>query len=158
MFDVLQFLVKKFKLESRVELLGFVDHNNVGSVLNRGHIFINTSITEAFCISALEAASAGLLVVTTNVGGTPEILPNDLMYLADPNIKSFYQAVCKAIKNYQSISPSENHERVMKYYNWKDISARIEKIYYDLIKEPEMTFLERLAGFKKVCKIALNLF
>ena len=79
-------MVDKFNLGDRVELLGYVNHKNVCSVLNRGHIFLNTSITEAFCISALEAVSCGLLVVTTNVGGTPEILPTDMLYLADPNV------------------------------------------------------------------------
>lgn len=39
----------------------------------RGHIFVNASLTEAFCISLVEAASVGLLVVSTRVGGVPEV-------------------------------------------------------------------------------------
>jgi len=44
-------------------------------VLVRGHIFLNCSLTEAFCIAILEAASAGLFVVSTNVGGVPVCHP-----------------------------------------------------------------------------------
>jgi phosphatidylinositol N-acetylglucosaminyltransferase subunit A len=33
----------------------------------------------------LEAASTGLLVVSTNVGGVTEVLPEDLIYLAKPD-------------------------------------------------------------------------
>jgi hypothetical protein len=40
--------------------------------LIRGQIFLNTSLTEAFCIAIVEAASCGLLVVSTKVGGLPE--------------------------------------------------------------------------------------
>ena len=54
-------------------------------VLNRGSIFLNTSLTEAFGIAILEAACAGLYVVSTRVGGVPEILPEDMISFADPD-------------------------------------------------------------------------
>ena len=41
----------------------------------QGHIFINASLTEAFCMAVVEAAAAGLLVVSTAVGGVPEVGP-----------------------------------------------------------------------------------
>jgi hypothetical protein len=36
-------------------------------------VFVNASLTEAFCMAIVEAASAGLLVVSTRVGGVPEV-------------------------------------------------------------------------------------
>ncbi len=39
----------------------------------QGHIFVNASLTEAFCIAIVEAAAAGLVVVSTRVGGVPEV-------------------------------------------------------------------------------------
>lgn len=53
-------------------------------VLSRGSIFVNTSLTEAFGIAILEAACAGLYVVSTRVGGVPEILPEDMISFAKP--------------------------------------------------------------------------
>jgi len=50
--------------------------------LNQGEIYLNTSLTEAFGISIIEAASAGLFVVSTKVGGIPEILPDDMIEFA----------------------------------------------------------------------------
>jgi phosphatidylinositol glycan class A protein len=75
-------------LYNSVELLGAVPHDKVRYVLNRGHIFLNTSLTETFCMSNLEAASCGLLVVSTDVGGIPEVLPPEMAYLAKPDAKS----------------------------------------------------------------------
>lgn len=46
------------------------------------------SLSETFCISMLEAASCGLLVVSTNVGGVPEVLPPHMVYLSKPDPKS----------------------------------------------------------------------
>ena len=42
-------------------------------MLAHGCVFLNTSLTEAFCMALVEAAAAGLLVVSTLVGGVPEV-------------------------------------------------------------------------------------
>ena len=63
----------------------------------RGHIFLNCSLTEAFCIAILEAASCGLRVVCTNVGGVPEVLPNEMVHFAEPNVKSIVSKIKEAI-------------------------------------------------------------
>ena len=47
----LQELVEKHNLHGRVELLGGLPHDKVRDVLCRGHIFLNTSLTESFCIA-----------------------------------------------------------------------------------------------------------
>jgi hypothetical protein len=46
---------------------------------------MNTSLTEAFGIAIVEAACAGLYVVSTRVGGVPEILPEDMISFANPD-------------------------------------------------------------------------
>lgn len=79
---ILEEMRDKYNLADRMELLGRIPHNQVRDVLCRGHIFLNTSLTEAFCIAILEAASCGLLCVSTDVGGIPEVLPPDMIYLA----------------------------------------------------------------------------
>ncbi len=68
-------------------MLGCVPSKNVRDVLVRGHIFLNTSLTEAFCIAIVEAASCGLLVVSTDVGGVTEVLPLDMIFLSKPDPK-----------------------------------------------------------------------
>lgn len=72
-------------LQDRVKMLGSIKHNQVRDVLVKGHLFLNTSLTEAFCIAIVEAASCGLVVVSTNVGGVPEVLPDDLILYCEPN-------------------------------------------------------------------------
>ena len=67
---ILEKMRVEHNLEDRVEMLGFLKGcEAVRNTLVRGHIFLNVSLTESFCIAILEAACAGLLVVTTNVGG-----------------------------------------------------------------------------------------
>ena len=45
------------QLHCSVELLGEVSRDEVGAVLGRGDVFLNTSFTESFCITILEAAA-----------------------------------------------------------------------------------------------------
>lgn len=46
---------------------------------------MNTSLTESFGIAIVEAACAGLYVVSTRVGGIPEILPEDMISFSNPD-------------------------------------------------------------------------
>lgn len=49
----------------RVRLLGALEHKDVRGVLVQGHIFLNTSLTEAFCMAIVEGACCGLQVNLT---------------------------------------------------------------------------------------------
>lgn len=76
---------EKHQLEDRISLLGSVPPDQVRNVLTRGQIYLNTSLTEAFGTSIIEAASVGLLVVSTRVGGVPEVLPGEMIEFAAPD-------------------------------------------------------------------------
>jgi phosphatidylinositol glycan class A protein len=138
---------EKHQLHDRVTLLGAVDHANVGDVLVKGDIFLNTSLTEAFCVAIVEAASCGLLVVSTRVGGVPEVLPDDMMQLAEPRVKplvnELHQAI-KKIKAGEGPDPHMYHSRVSKMYQWKDIATRTEKVYDKVAQDPDVTLVEQL--------------
>lgn len=103
---------ERYCLQDRVTLLGSLKHSEVRDVLVKGDIFLNTSLTEAYCMAIVEAASCGwvkililleskmsfsnglcfsLKVVSTKVGGIPEVLPDDLIYLTEPTVPSLIQ-------------------------------------------------------------------
>ncbi len=48
------------------------------SYLKTADIFLNTSLYEGYGLSIVEAAAAGLAIVTSNVGITPEIIENGI--------------------------------------------------------------------------------
>lgn len=56
---LLEAVVREHGLEGRVLLVGAVPHECVRQLLVRGHIFLNCSLTEAFCMALVEAAAAG---------------------------------------------------------------------------------------------------
>lgn len=137
-------------LQHRVTLFGSVEHSQVRHVLNRGHIFLNTSLTEAYCMAIVEASSCGLQVVSTKVGGIPEVLPPDLIYLVEPTVPSLLDGLESAISDYRRGNikcPYETHKRMTMYYNWFNVTRRTE-VVYNLVKEETKKDLgEQLASY-----------
>lgn len=103
-YAILSQMKDKYNLGNRMELLGRVPHSKVRDVLCRGHIFLNTSLTEAFCIAILEAASCGLLCVSTNVGGIQEILPPHMLLMAPAKPKALCQKLELAIARARTLT------------------------------------------------------
>lgn len=68
----LENLIKKYNLEKNIFLLGNI--KNAAELLPALDIYICSSVKEGFPYSILEAMSAGLPIVSTNVGGIPEIV------------------------------------------------------------------------------------
>ncbi|CAO2635288.1 Phosphatidylinositol N-acetylglucosaminyltransferase subunit A [Lemmus lemmus] len=131
----------------RVQLLGALEHKDVRNVLIQGHIFLNTSLTEAFCMAILEAASCGLQVVSTKVGGIPEVLPDNLIILCEPSVRSLCKGLEKAIFQVKSgmLPDAENiHNTVKALYTWRNVAERTEKVYERAGKEAALPMHKRL--------------
>lgn len=140
----LQQLIENHNLHDRVELLGGLPHEKVRDVLCRGHIFLNTSLTESFCIAILEAACCGLLVVSTDVGGVPEVLPPHMVYLSKPKPSLIINQLTKAIRDIKSINTENFNKELSQIYNWRTIAERTEKVYDYAIELPETNVCDRL--------------
>lgn len=97
----------------------------------RGEIFLNTSLTEAFCMAIVEAASCGLLVVSTKVGGVPEVLPQHMIILAQPDEDHLTMKLTEAIElvSTKKLDTTTFHAEVAKMYSWPDVAERTERIY-----------------------------
>ena len=116
-------------LAARVTLLGDVPHECVITTLRAGHVFLNASLTESFCLAVLEAACCGMLVVATAVGGVPEVLPRSIMRLAPPQPQQLADAVLAAVAEAPSTDAAAQHAAVAAMYSWADVAARVERVY-----------------------------
>ncbi|KAJ6491278.1 transferase [Mycena vitilis] len=145
LIDILQ-MREKHLLQDRIKLLGPVRHTDVRSVLIQGSIFMNTSLTESFGIAILEAACAGLYVVSTRVGGVPEILPKDMISFASPDEDDVCRAVGEAVKivSEGNHDPLLAHERIKTLYDWVQVTERTEAVYDAVLRSPQMELWERI--------------
>ncbi|CAD5210922.1 unnamed protein product [Bursaphelenchus okinawaensis] len=136
-----------YSLEDRVEMRGMLPHNKVRDVLIEGDIFLNCSLTEAFCVAIVEAASCGLHVVSTAVGGVPEVLPPEYITLAKPEIDDIVQALSSAIVRKQRnefLDRITLHHAIRRMYRWEDVAERTEQVYMKTIQEDKVVKGQRL--------------
>lgn len=138
------------QLHDRVELLGSVPHASVKDVLRRGHVFLNCSLTEAFCIAIVEAAACGLLVVSTNVGGVTEVFPPGVALLAEPRVDALVEGIAQALLLLPTVcvchprpyvsdvthsEPHALHAAVKGMYDWNDVALRTEQVYTAILRD-----------------------
>ena len=112
-------------------------------------------------------------MVSTSVGGVPEVLPEDMMILADASPGGLMKAVERALDRVASLESSkgtdeycswryeramEQHTSVTTMYSWSVVASRTEKVYFDAIKHDTKSLVERfhryhLCGkwFGKIC-------
>ncbi|XP_075850022.1 LOW QUALITY PROTEIN: phosphatidylinositol N-acetylglucosaminyltransferase subunit A-like [Microcebus murinus] len=146
---ILEEVWERYQLHDRVRLLGALEHKDVRDVLVQGHSFLNTSLTEAFCMAILEAASCGLQVVSTKVGGIPEVLPENLIILCEPSVKSLCEGLEKAI--FQGPPPENIHNVVKTFYTWRNVAERTGKVYDGVLVEAVLPMERRLNRLTPHC-------
>jgi len=155
---LLEEMIEKHSLQRRVTMLGELQHSEVrDKLLVKGDIFLNTSLTEAFCMAIVEAASCGLSVVSTAVGGIPEVLPEKFIYFVDPSVKSIQSGLEKAIEDViagDRPSPFEGNKFVAAAYNWRDVAARTELVYQTVLGRERPTLARRVRNMWEASTMA----
>ena len=145
---------ERCRLHDRITLLGPLPHSAIPAALSAADVFLNCSLTEAFCIAILEAVSCGLPVVSTRVGGVPEILPPELLDTVDVDVHCIVAAVVRAVQRVQSDRQQgeqhmrqlrwQRHEAVRSMYNWHVVTERTERVYDSVMAAPRRGLAERL--------------
>ena len=101
--DVVQVneIIKQNGLENIAEFQGWVNGENKERLLNMADAYILPSYNEGLPISILEAMSYSLPIISTNVGGIPEILKNgENGFIISPGDKdAMYRAVLELMNN-----------------------------------------------------------
>ncbi|EEY19502.1 phosphatidylinositol N-acetylglucosaminyltransferase GPI3 subunit [Verticillium alfalfae VaMs.102] len=135
----LEQMIEQNVLQDRVEMLGPVRHEEVRDVMVRGHIYLHPSLTEAFGTVIVEAASCGLYVVCTQVGGIPEVLPSHMTVFARPEEDDLVAATGKAIAALRAnkVRTERFHEQVKKMYSWTNVAERTERVYRSLYEDED---------------------
>jgi phosphatidylinositol glycan class A protein len=133
----LEQMIERNVLQERVELLGAIRHEEVRDVMVRGHIYLHPSLTEAFGTVIVEAASCGLYVVCTCVGGIPEVLPVHMTAFARPEEDDIVAVTAGAIEAMRAgeLRTGQFHEQVRMMYSWTDVAARTERVYEGIMGE-----------------------
>ncbi|MBU1092068.1 glycosyltransferase family 4 protein [Patescibacteria group bacterium] len=131
----LQRLATKLKISDAVVFTGVI--NNVADILKTFSIFVLCSRSEAFGISILEAMKAHVPIITTKVGGIPEIITSNrnglLVNPCDP--KQLASTIMKLLndKKLQKKLAVGGYETLQKFTTTTMVHET-EKLYKNLSK------------------------
>lgn len=137
--DSLLAMIKERKLEQKVFLLGFLD--NAREYLKAFHIFVLPSLKEGLPYSILEAGLASLPVVTTTVGGIPEIV-DDMksgILIQPRNSRELAHAISFMIEHPEERRVYGNNlkEKVSTIFSLEKMLEKINLLYQDQTQQTE---------------------
>lgn len=123
-------LIKKYKLEENVKILGKIEHKEVFKWLDNIDIYIQPSNQEGLCRALVEAMSRACPCIASNVGGNPELIDKKYIF-RKKNVKN----LMNKIKNMSSEEMKEqakiNFNKAKKYDKEK-LEKKRNKFYEEI--------------------------
>lgn len=124
-------------LSSRVEVLGWVSGKEKVSILANGDVFVLPSYNEGLPVSLLEAMSWGMPVISTTVGGIPELVRHeqDGFLISPGDREGLASALLRlgADANLRAQMGRAARKRVSEEFSKDNVFPKVQKIYFELI-------------------------
>lgn len=135
-FENLNKMIKDYKLENNIKLLGFKD--NVKEYMKNSDCLVMSSLMEGIPIVLLEAISLKLPVIAPNVGGIPEVIMhnrNGVLYEAG-NVDKLYESIIWAYNNKieLEILTQNGYEDFLQYWSIDAYMKKLCEIYDSVIQ------------------------
>lgn len=128
-------LIKEYQLENIAKYQGWVDTEKRSYLLNLCDVYILPSYNEGLPISILEAMSYSLPVISTNVGGIPEIVKsNENGFLIEPGDKQrIYEAIHFFLEHRNSVPEFGKKSReLVKEHFPEFVEKQLSNLYHSL--------------------------
>ena len=99
------------------------------------------------------SCSSGCKLVSTNVGGIPELLPPYYGHFVNPDVDSLMEGlrccIAECSYDYPIIHPlprTKEIETILSIYDWKSVCLRTACVYKKVRKAPRKTYLDLIRG------------
>lgn len=122
--------VKKLGLQEYVTFTG--EKNNVEDYLAQADIYLSTSHREGLPLSMLEAMASELPIISTNVGGIPDIINDNGILIEDDNLIQLVDAMKKLAKDSElRLAYGKKSIEIVKNFDSKECGKKYVSIYYE---------------------------
>jgi len=128
----LENLVKDLVLDDYVRFIGAVPNEEVPEYMVAADVFVLPSLSEGFPVVILEAMASGLAIITTRVGGLPEIIKNkENGFLVEPkNPEEIAERILLLLEDDALREEiSRNNLKIVGEYTWEGVVGRLERVY-----------------------------
>lgn len=129
--DRIEKLIKKYKLEKEIKIIGPLPHNEVFEWLENVDVYIQASYQEGLCRSIVEAMSKGCPVIASDVGGNYELIDNEYIFKKG-NVKALIKILRKLTSRDLQKQAQINFNK-SKEYEKSLLNEKRNKFYFDFI-------------------------
>lgn len=115
-----------------VTFTGKIDNSEIYDYLAQADVFVSSPRIDNQPVSVLEAFNAGLIVISSNVGGVPYLVDdNKTGYLFESeNIEELASKMIKVIENQsQSLEIINSAKLKLVSYSWSSIRLKLKEVY-----------------------------
>ena len=125
--------IKKYNLESSIELLGYQDKFTIRDYMSKSKLFLLSSVTEGMPKVILESFSCNLPVVATDVGECKLLIKDSGFTVPASNPKIMAEKVIDILTNENEYDKLfTNIKNNAKEFSWKNNAVRILDYYKDM--------------------------
>lgn len=131
-------LIKSSGLDNRVKLFDWMTHDELGDAISRCAMVVLPSLEENFSLAVLAATCVGAPTISTNVGGTPEIIiDRQTGLLVQPGSVSDLAKSLMALADSRELAQTvgqAGRERTRAHFTWAQAAQKFEGIYEESLR------------------------
>ena len=132
-FAMIKDYVKKLKHQENIRFTGVLEGQDYVGELSSGDFLVLSSNYETQGVVLLEAFACGMPVVSTNVGGIPEIVNESNGILVPPHDPTqLADAMQTMLRTYQNYDADTLRNGVIKKFSNETVGKLLNRIYHDL--------------------------
>jgi glycosyltransferase involved in cell wall biosynthesis len=135
LLDQTRKLAEDLGVGAAVRFPGFLQHEGKLAEGSHADIFINTNHIDNMPVAVVEAGALGLPIVTTDVGGIPDLLQDgeSALFVRDNDDEQMAEAILSLLDDPDlAIKLSTNGRRVAERSSWDQVRRQWEQIFNEL--------------------------
>jgi glycosyltransferase involved in cell wall biosynthesis len=130
-YQFLQQRLQEYDLQDQVYLEGEVPFSRLQDLYRDSNLYVQPSLEEGFCMTALDAAKYGLPIIGTPAGAIPEIIQMSGGILTESQASS----LAEAIHHWMQIAPqysttAEAYSAMLSHFTWENAARQLDQLYH----------------------------
>jgi len=131
----LQELAKDLEITDMVEFKGYVDHDDIADIYQESDLFVLPSFNEGMSNALLEAMASGLPVISTDTGGTSELIDGNGILIQKGNSNEIAQAISKVMDDPETLMQMGFKSReIAETMSWEAVAEEYCRLFMEIVE------------------------
>lgn len=126
----LKVMARQLKIDDVVIFEGYIEHAKLSAIYSNSDIFVLPSLNEGMSNTILEAMASGLPIITTDTGGTKELIDGNGIIVPMENSKAIADAIGRLTEDSRLRDKmGEKSREIAEGMDWKNVAEEYNRLY-----------------------------